>query len=340
MPNRRIFLSLVVPVFNESEAIGVFHAAVRPILDELGQAAEIIFVNDGSTDETLERLLQLCEREQDVIVIDLSRNFGKEAALTAGLSEARGDAVVILDIDLQDPPSLISDMVAKWRAGADTVVALRVDRSSDSAAKRLTAKWFYRIFNAVSDTRLREGSGDFRLMDRRVVAAFLRLGERARFNKGLFAWLGFREAYVEYARPTASRPGSRWNMGRLFRFAFDGIFSFSSAPIQIWSVIGAMVALVSMVYGFYLLQRTLIWGIDVPGYASTMVAVLFLGGLNLFTLGLLGEYIGRILIETKQRPLYLIRERYGPPAPVPKGGRQPAERRTTVKRSSVNSKAT
>jgi len=340
MPNRRVFLSLVVPVFNESEAIGVFHAAVRPILNELGQPVEIIFVNDGSTDGTLERLLHLCERERNVTVIDLSRNFGKEAALTAGLSEARGDATVILDIDLQDPPSLIPDMVAKWRAGADTVVALRVDRSSDSAVKRLTARWFYRIFNAVSHTRLRAGSGDFRLMDRRVVAAFLQLGERARFNKGLFAWLGFREAYVEYARPTASRPGSRWNMGRLFRFAFDGIFSFSSAPIQIWSVIGATVALASMVYGLYLVQRTLIWGIDVPGYASTMVAVLFLGGLNLFTLGLLGEYIGRILIETKQRPLYLIRERYGPRERAAKTDGPATQRPTAVKRGTVKSKAT
>lgn len=311
MPDHRPILSLVVPVFNEAESIEIFYAAVCPILAELNERAEIIFVNDGSTDETLDRLLEFRDRDNDITVIDLSRNFGKEAALTAGLAEARGDAAVIMDIDLQDPPSLIPEMVAKWRQGADMVVALRVDRSSDKAAKRLTAQWFYRIFNAMSDTPLIEGAGDFRLMDRRVVAAFLQLGERARFNKGLFAWLGFRQAFVEYARPAASRSGSRWSPATLFRFAFDGIFSFTSAPIRVWSVIGALIALASMGYGLYLVQRTLFWGIDVPGYASTIVAVLFLGGLNLFTAGLLGEYIGRILIETKQRPLYLVRRRYG-----------------------------
>ena len=339
MPDRHSLISVVVPVFNESESIATFHAAVRPVLDELKTATEIIFVNDGSTDATLDRLLELCDRHDNVVVIDLSRNFGKEAALTAGLAEARGDAAVIMDIDLQDPPSLIPEMVAEWRKGADMVVALRVDRSSDKLVKRLSARWFYRIFNAVSDTPLQEGAGDFRLMDQRVVAAFLQLGERARFNKGLFAWLGFHKAFVEYARPTASRRGSRWSPAALFRFAFDGIFSFTSVPIKVWSLIGAMVALASMAYGLYLVQRTMIWGIDVPGYASTIVAVLFLGGLNLFTAGLLGEYIGRILIETKQRPLYLVRERYRSREKAPRGAGSSAGQETLAKPRPAKTKA-
>jgi len=339
MPDCRSLISVVVPVFNEAESIATFHAAVRPVLGELKAATEIIFVNDGSTDATLDRLLDLCGRHDDVVVIDLSRNFGKEAALTAGLAEAKGDAALIMDIDLQDPPSLIPEMVAKWRKGADTVVALRVDRSSDKMLKRLSARWFYRIFNAVSDTPLQEGAGDFRLMDRRVVAAFLQLGERARFNKGLFAWLGFHQAFVEYARPAASRQGSRWSPVTLFRFAFDGIFSFTSVPIRVWSLIGAIVALASMVYGLYLVQRTLIWGIDVPGYVSTIVAVLFLGGLNLFTAGLLGEYIGRILIETKQRPLYLVRERYRSHEKTPRGAGSSTGQLTLAKSRSAKTKA-
>ncbi len=305
-----ILLSLVVPVYNEAGAIGAFHDAVRPILDDLDAPCEIIFVNDGSRDETLDRLLKLRQCDQRVGIVDLSRNFGKEAALAAGLAECRGRAAIILDVDLQDPPGLIPEMLEKWRGGADMVIALRSDRSTDGFAKRLSAHWFYRIFNTLSDTSLPDGSGDFRLMDRRVIDAYLQLGERTRFNKGLFAWLGFRQEFVRHVRPRASRAGSRWPVLKLFRFAFDGIFSFSSIPIRIWSLFGGAIALVSMTYGIFLVSRTLIYGTDLPGYASTIVAVLFLGGLNLFTAGLLGEYIGRILIETKQRPLYLVRERY------------------------------
>lgn len=304
-------ISLVVPVFNEEDAVTTFLAKIRPILDELEDTVEIIFVNDGSSDRTVEKLLSLRESDPGISIIDLSRNFGKEAALTAGLMEIEGDCAIIIDVDLQDPPELIPEMVGKWRAGAEVVIAVRTDRSSDSLGKRLSARGFYRLFNTLSDTKIPSGSGDFRLMDRSVVAAFLQLPERNRFNKGLFAWLGFRQEFVHHVRERASRPSSRWKVLNLFRYAFDGIFSFSTMPIRMWSYFGGTIAILAIVYGLYLINRTMVLGVDIPGYASTMVAVLFIGGLNLFSLGILGEYIGRIMIETKGRPLFLVRKRYG-----------------------------
>ncbi len=304
-------ISLVVPVFNEEEAVTIFLARMRPILDELDEAVEIIFVNDGSSDRTVDKLLSLRETDPRISIIDLSRNFGKEAALTAGLTEIEGDCGIIIDVDLQDPPEIIPEMVRRWRAGAEVVIAVRTDRSSDSLGKRMSARWFYGIFNTLSDTKIPPGSGDFRLMDRSVVSAFLQLPERNRFNKGLFAWLGYRQEFVRHVREKASRPSSRWKVLNLFRYAFDGIFSFSSMPIRMWSYFGGTIAILAIVYGLYLINRTVVLGTDIPGYASTMVAVLFIGGLNLFSLGILGEYIGRIMIESKGRPLFLVRKRHG-----------------------------
>ncbi len=318
MPKPHASISLVVPVFNEEEAVTTFHARLRPILDDLGEVSEIIFVNDGSSDRTVEKLLSLRKTDPTVSIIDLSRNFGKEAALTAGLMEIEGDCAIIIDVDLQDPPELVPEMVGRWRNGAEVVIAVRTDRSSDSFGKRLSARWFYGIFNTLSDTKIPSGSGDFRLMDRSVVSAFLRLPERNRFNKGLFAWLGYRQEFVHHVREKASRASSRWKVLNLFRYAFDGIFSFSTMPIRMWSYFGGTIAILAIVYGLFLVNPTIVLGVDIPGYASTMVAVLFIGGLNLFSLGILGEYIGRIMVETKNRPLFLVRKRYGRENPAAK----------------------
>jgi glycosyltransferase involved in cell wall biosynthesis len=309
-PIRPGFVSIIVPVFNEQTAIPLFLRRLEPTLSVLPVGHEIVFVNDGSIDATQEILLAARQRNNAIAVVELSRNFGKEAAIVAGLSAAAGDAAIIIDVDLQDPPELIGDMVGKWLAGAEVVVSVRTDRSSDSFLKRSSAKFFYFLFRSMSDTALPEGSGDFRLLDRSVMAAFLTLGERARFNKGLFAWLGFQTEFVEHVRPVASRKGSRWKAGKLMRYAFDGLFSFSTVPIQVWSLIGAFIAALALGFGIFLLTRTIIFGADVPGYASLMVTMLFLGGIHLFTLGLLGEYVGRILMETKRRPLYIVRSQF------------------------------
>lgn len=305
-------ISIVVPVYNEADAVAAF-------LKELASATagasggfpagyEVIFANDGSTDDTRERLLAERERNPAIGIVSLSRNFGKEAAIVAGLEASRGDAAIIMDVDLQDPPALIPEMVAKWRSGAEVVIALRSDRSSDGVLKRISANLFYKAFGLVSEVKLPPGAGDFRLLDRRVIEAFLRLDERARFNKGLLAWLGFRQAFVRHVRPAASR-GSRWTFHRLYRFGFGGIVSFSTVPIRVWGGVGAVIALLAVAYGAYLVVRTLIFGVDLPGYASVMVSVLFLGGVNLFTLGLVGEYVGQVLTEAKRRPIYIVRER-------------------------------
>ena len=301
------FISVVVPVYNEQTAVNTFVDTLEPVLSKLSVGYEIVFVNDGSTDQTLECLLALRERNKAIAIVDLSRNFGKEAAVVAGLEAAGGIAAIIMDVDLQDPPEIVSEMVDKWVAGADVVIAIRTDRSSDGFLKRSSAKFFYSLFGYISETALPEGSGDFRLMDRQVVDAFLRLEERARFNKGLFAWLGFRQEFVRHVRPQANRGESRWRPRKLIQYAFDGLFSFSTVPIRVWSLVGGVISALSLAYGLYLMLRTMIFGIDMPGYASLMVAMLFFGGVNLFTFGLLGEYIGRILIESKRRPLYIVR---------------------------------
>lgn len=304
-------VSLVVPVFNEEAAISTFCAAIEQTVVALADTDfELIFVDDGSADTTLDQLKHAVEPFPDACVIELSRNFGKEAAIAAGLAEARGDCAIIMDVDLQDPPELIPQMLAHWRDGAEVVVAIRTDRSSDRVSRRVSARLFYRLYNSLSEIKITPGSGDYRLMDRCVVDAFLRMPERNRFNKGLFAWLGFRQVTIEHVRPKASRPGSRWGTLRLLGYALDGIFSFTSFPIRVWSYIGSIIAFITMAYGLYLVQRTLFHGADIPGYTSTFVAVVFLGGLNLLMMGLLGEYIGRILIEAKQRPLYVVRRRH------------------------------
>ena len=308
-------LSVIVPVKDEEASVDAFVARVVPVLEQLDDPAagsfEILFVDDGSTDETFARLRSLSQSDGRVRAICLSRNFGKEAALTAGLDEARGLAVVPMDVDLQDPPEVLKAMVAKWREGFEVVYGVRDNRTSDSLPKRLTADLYYRAHNRLSNDKIPEHAGDFRLLDRRVVDVIRSMPERNRFMKGLFAWAGFRQAAVSYHRVERETGTSKFNYWKLWTLALDGITSASTAPLRIWSYLGGLVAMGAMLYAAIIVVRTLAFGIETPGYASMMVAILFLGGLQLLSLGILGEYVGRILIETKGRPLYVIRERIG-----------------------------
>ena len=306
-------LSIVVPVKNEEAAIAPFVERVSTILDEIAidESWEILFVDDGSTDATLAAIAAAHGHERRVRALSLSRNFGKEAALSAGLDHARGRAVVPMDVDMQDPPEVLPEMVAKWLQGYEMVFGVRRSRDEDSFAKRLTAGLFYRAHNLVSQDKIPENAGDFRLLDRKVVEVIRKLPERNRFMKGLFAWAGFKQVAVEYDRVERETGKSKFNYWKLWTLALDGITSASTVPLRIWSYVGAMVALLALGYAGFLALDTMIFGNAVPGYASIMVSVLFLGGVQLISLGVLGEYVGRILTETKQRPLYVVRDTIG-----------------------------
>jgi glycosyltransferase involved in cell wall biosynthesis len=295
---------------NEEDSLSVFFIRLLPALDATGESCEIICVNDGSRDGTLERLREFQKSEARLRIVDLSRNFGKEAALTCGIDHALGDAVIPIDADLQDPPELIAEMVRIWRQGFDVVLAQRVDRSADNMLKRKTAEWFYRLHNAISEPPIPANVGDFRLMDRRVVDALKLLPERRRFMKGLFAWVGFRQATIPYAREARTAGESKFSGWRLWNFALEGITSFSTAPLRVWTYLGLAIALLAFIFGLFVVGRTLMLGRDLPGYASLITVVLFLGGVQLIGLGVLGEYIGRLYGEAKGRPIYIVRERY------------------------------
>jgi len=306
-------LSVVVPVKNEEDGILPFIERVSAILDNVAADGgwEILFVDDGSTDATLAAIVAANLSDARVRGLSLSRNFGKEAALTAGLDHARGAAVIPMDVDMQDPPEVLPEMVAKWRAGHEMVFGIRRSRAEDSFAKRVTAGLFYRAHNMVSADKIPENAGDFRLMDRKIVDVIRAMPERNRFMKGLFAWAGFRQASVEYDRAERETGTTKFNYWKLWTLALDGITSASTVPLRIWSYIGAIVALFAMGYAGLIAVQTIIFGNSVPGYASIMTSVLFLGGVQLISLGVLGEYVGRILTETKQRPLYVVRDTVG-----------------------------
>jgi len=307
----RPLISIVAPCFNEADAVDGFVSALDAALAAADFDIELVFVDDGSTDGTRARLCAIADGHKNCRIVIFSRNFGKEAALTAGLEHARGDAVVVIDVDMQDPPSLIMDFVARWREGFDVVYGQRDDRAADTLAKRVTAEGFYHLFNRISRMKIPANTGDFRLMDRRVVEAIKSLPERSRFMKGLFAWAGFSSVAVTYARPPRAAGESKFNFWRLWNFALDGIVSFSTAPLRIWSYIGAIVATLSFVYASFIILKTLITGSDVPGYASLMVLILFFGSVQLISVGVLGEYISRLFVEVKRRPIYLVDEVYG-----------------------------
>jgi glycosyltransferase involved in cell wall biosynthesis len=301
-------LSAVVPFLNEAANLPRLFASLEQHLTALGIPWELVLVDDGSRDDSLAIVRRELERRPGLraTVLSLSRNFGKEA----GLEAARGDVVVPLDADLQDPPELIGPMLDEWRKGFDVVYAVRRQRVGESHTKRITAFGFYRLMGRLSSTTIPADTGDFRLMDRCVVEALAQLPERSRFMKGLFAWVGFRQTAIHYDRDARREGRTSWNYWKLWNFALDGITSFSRVPLQVLSYGGAAIACVALLYGAWMVLRTLLFGIDLPGYASLMTAVLFLGGLQLIGLGVVGEYLGRVFEEVKHRPLYLVRERW------------------------------
>ncbi|MEC3910611.1 glycosyltransferase family 2 protein [Sphingobium sp. CR2-8] len=305
-------LSIVVPVHNEQDVISLFLDAARPAVAKAlaligpDARAEYLFVDDGSSDRTADIVSILARLNPDVRCLSLSRNFGKEAALAAGIDHAVGDAVIPIDVDLQDPPDVIVAMVRAWLAGAQVVNARRIDRSSDGWFKRWSAHGFYRILNRLSDYPIPENVGDFRLLDRQAVDVIKQLGEQARFNKGLFSWIGFRVATVDYVRAVRGAGTTKWRLGKLWSLAIDGITASTTMPLRIWSYVGGGIALLAFAYAAFLVAHTIVTGVDVPGYASIMVAVLMLGGLNLLSLGIVGEYLGRVAREVRQRPLYIV----------------------------------
>ena len=314
---KRPLISVIVPVKDEEDAIQPFLARMGPVLDGLrdtngdGVLWEILFVDDGSSDATLAAIMAANRVDPRVVAISLSRNFGKEAALSAGLDHARGQTVVPIDVDLQDPPEVIGAMLDEWRAGNDVVFGVRRNRMTDSLPKRLTADLYYRAHNWLSEDKIPEHAGDFRLLDRKVVEVIRAMPERNRFMKGLFSWGGFRQAAVYYDRAERHVGRTKFNYLKLWKLAVDGITSASTAPLRVWSYIGFVIAAIAMLYALFLIGRVVLYGIDVAGYASMMVAVLFLGGVQLMSLGILGEYVGRILVETKRRPIYIVREKIG-----------------------------
>lgn len=305
-------ISIVCPFFNEGLGVTAFYEAMVAEFARLpGCEFEVVCVDDGSKDDTLARLIDLTDSDARFRVLELSRNFGKEAALTAGLDAAHGDAVIPIDADLQDPPSLIGRLIAAWQeTGADVVLAKRSDRASDSAAKRFSAAAFYDMHNWVSQIKIPANVGDCRLMNRVVVDALKQLPEKQRFMKGLFAWVGFKTVTIEYSREKRFAGMSKFSGWKLWNFALEGITSFSSLPLRIWTYVGMAGALVTLGYGLFIVLRTMVQGVDVPGYASLLVSILFFGSLQLMGLGMLGEYVGRIYMESKHRPTYLVRKIY------------------------------
>jgi glycosyltransferase involved in cell wall biosynthesis len=303
-------VSVVVPFHDEQENIAELHARLCSVLDSAGLTWELVCVNDGSVDGTLPALIRLAREDARVRVYDLSRNFGKEAALTAGLDQARGSVAIPLDADLQDPPELIPALVAKWQEGFDVVNAVRAAREGEGWLKQLSAHVFYRVMNRLSAIDIPRDTGDFRLLSRAALEALRQMPERRRFMKGMFVWVGFPTTSVTYRRAQRHAGRTSWNYWRLWNFALEGITSFSQVPLRIASYLGLAVAILSLGYAVFLIIRTLVVGNQVSGYPSLMVAILFIGGVQLIALGVIGEYIGRIYEETKQRPIYIIRRRW------------------------------
>lgn len=304
-------LSIVVPFFNESPNVERFFERLLPVLDGIRLNWEVICINDGSRDDTLDKLIAIHQREARIKVIGLSRNFGKEQALSAGLAYAEGDVVIPIDADLQHPPELIPAMLDKWREGYDVVFAVRSQRTGQGLLSKLFAKAFYWVFDKLSEVPLPREAGDFRLLDRKVVEVINAMPERTRFMKGIFAWVGFRQIGIPYEQEERRFGESKWGFLNLLRFGFDGLVAFSDYPLRIWAVIGSIISGFAFLYIVVRLIRTLIYGIDVPGYESIIVIVLFLGGVQLITLGILGHYLGRVFNEVKGRPLFIVRDRFG-----------------------------
>ncbi len=298
----------MVPVYDEEDVLGAFHDRLTTVLDGLGLAAEIVYVDDGSRDGTAEILRKLRGRDGRVGIVALSRNFGKEVALTAGLDHAAGDAVVVIDADLQDPPELIPEMIARWREGHDVVYARRTSRQGEGPLKRTTSWLFYRVLQRVSRVRIPEDTGDFRLLSRRAVEALGTLREQHRYMKGLYSWIGYDQAEVRYRRDPRHAGRTKWRYWSLWNLALEGLTGFTTGPLKAATYLGLVTATISLAYGAYIVLKTLRHGGDpVAGYPSLMAAVLFLGGVQLISIGIIGEYLARMFDETKRRPLYLVK---------------------------------
>lgn len=311
MEQNPLDLSLLIPFYNEAENIDVLFCTLTKVLKPLNLNYEIICINDGSQDDTLGKLIHHHQQDNRIKIINLSRNFGKEIAMSAGLDFTQGKAIIPMDADLQDPPELILELLEKWREGYDVVYGVRKSRQGESWLKQKTADYFYSFIDKISSTPIPSNTGDYRLLDEKVVKALRQISEKNRFMKGLFSWVGFKQTAIYFDRLPRYGGKTSFNYWKLWNFALDGITSFSSIPLKVWSYFGLFISLIALFYGSFLVIKTIILGIDVPGYASTIVAILFLGGIQLITLGIIGEYIARIYEEVKNRPLYLIRETYG-----------------------------
>ncbi|MDR2426860.1 MAG: glycosyltransferase family 2 protein [Endomicrobium sp.] len=303
-------LSIIVPMYNEQEAIAVFFTEIFKVLNNIKEYGfEIICVNDGSKDDTLQILKEFAQKDKRVKIISFSRNFGKEKAMYAALESCCGKAAVIIDVDLQDPVELIIEFINKWKEGYDNVYGVRRDRQSDTFLKRMTANYFYKLVNKISDSPIHKNTGDFRLIDRKVIEGIKQIHDKKLFMKYIFNWPGYKSAGIEYARQKRIAGKTKFNYWKLWNFALDGISSSSTLPLRIWTYLGLIIAFISFLYGGYIVLRTIIHGVDMPGYASIFIAVLFFGGVQLICLGVIGEYLGRILEETRNRPLYIVSEK-------------------------------
>ncbi len=304
-------IGVVIPVFNEADNIEGLVRRLVPVLERVADSFEVVFIDDGSRDGTMEALRRANAADPRLTAVSFSRNFGKEIAIAAGLDHCEADAVIIMDADLQHPPEVIEAFVAKWREGFQNVYGQRTHRQTDSAMHRMFARRFYHMFSLFGETPLPEGAGDFRLLDRQAVLALRGMGERARFSKGLYAWIGFKSVGVPFEVAERASGVSKFDIGKLTRFALDGLMSFSTLPLRVWTYVGVVISIFALAMALSFILQTLVYGVDVPGYASLIVSVMFLGGVQLLSLGVLGEYIGRIFAEVKRRPLYLVAERLG-----------------------------
>lgn len=309
-------VSIVAPAYNEAKNLAAFVQAITPVLDGLGEPWEIVFVDDGSRDNTLGLLLAARAQDSRLKVVGLARNFGKDVALSAGLAHARGRAVIPIDCDLQHPPEMIPELVAKWRAGADMVIAVRTRRSEEGLVRRTSARMYYGLMRRMTHVEIPSNAGDFRLLDRKIVDVINEMPERCRFMKGIFAWPGFKTETVAFQANIRAGGRTSWSIWKLWRFALDGLFSFSTVPLKLWTYLGGLSALGAFVYLVITLIQKLAFGIEVPGYASLLIVVLFLGGLLLLSNGIQGEYIARIFEEVKRRPLFVVANKWGFDEPI------------------------
>jgi glycosyltransferase involved in cell wall biosynthesis len=309
-----IEISVVIPVYNEAANIGPLCDRLTAVLERLTDAWEIVYIDDGSQDGTMAAIKARHAADSRIGAVAFSRNFGKETAIAAGLDHARGRAVVIMDADLQHPPEAVETLIQRWREGYTMVYGQRIDRRNESRLRRGFARLFYRLFARFGETRLPEGAGDFRLIDRKGVEVLRSLGERARFSKGLYAWIGFKAIGVPFRVEERQYGTSKWSFRKLFRFAFDGITAFSTMPLRVWTYLGILISFLALVSAIYFVIETILYGTETPGYPSLIVSIMFFAGVQLMSLGIIGEYVGRIFAEVKRRPLYIVEERIGGPA--------------------------